>query len=715
MGSVPTEGRAIRFGVYEVDLAAGELRKRGRAVKLQGQPFQILAMLLRRPGEVVSREELQQALWPSGTFVEFEHGVNTAIRKIREALGDSADNPRFIETLPRKGYRFIAPVNGIRPALQAPARRSVVMWALASIAAAAVAGAVWLYLSRFDQPAPSPLVVPLTTYPGSECDPSFSPDGNQVVFAWDGGDKADAAGLYVKVIGTDAPVRLAAGRAFAPAWSPDGRWIVFARALPGSETIVQVLLIPATGGFERKLAEIKAAPSPDFLPQTIDDPATRAEFWPPFSWDSTAKWIAGTAKPSESEPTAVFLLSATTGEKRKLTSPPTGIPGDGLPAFAPDGRALLFVRTRGAHIRDLYLVELSRDFRPNGEPVRLTFENRFVGKPVWMPDGRSILFPAGSVHNPSLWRLALTRLPSRPGKLERLAFAGFGVTSPAVSRQDSLAYSLAPFDTDIWRLELDDTGRAAKLATKLIVSTRIDHTPQYSPDGRRIAFGSDRSGNHEIWVSNSDGSNAMKLTSFDGPYVADPRWSPDGRFIAFGASGEQSTVYAISSDGGTPGRVVAGSLDGWSRDGKWIYFSSDLKGNHELWKVPVNGNPVQVTRRGGTGGVESPDGRFLYYKKTANGVTSLWKAPVEGGEEVRILDSFDDRYFVVAERGIYFLTSEGKRIQFYSFATRKVETVAEFQKFNCAWGLSVSPDGRQLLYSFPEEHDSDLMLVENFR
>jgi Tol biopolymer transport system component len=296
-----------------------------------------------------------------------------------------------------------------------------------------------------------------------------------------------------------------------------------------------------------------------------------------------------------------------------------------------------------------------------------------------------------------------------------MAFAGFGVTSPAISRQDSLAYSVSAGDTDIWRLELDDTGRAAKPATKLIVSTRIDHTPEYSPDGRRIAFGSDRSGNHEIWVSNSDGSNAMKLTSFDGPYVADPRWSPDGRFIAFGASGEQSTVYVISSDGGTPRRVVAGSLDGWSRDDKWIYFSSDLKGNHELWKAPVNGNPVQVTRRGGTGGVESPDGRFLYYKKTANGVTSLWKAPVEGGEEVRILDSFDDRYFVVAERGIYFLSSEGKRIQFYSFATRKVETVAEFPKFNCAWGLSVSPDGRQLLYSFPEEHDSDLMLVEKFR
>ncbi|HSB18007.1 MAG TPA: winged helix-turn-helix domain-containing protein [Bryobacteraceae bacterium] len=694
----------VHFGLFEVDLVAGELRKRGRAVKLQGQPFQILAMLLRRPGEVVSREELQQALWPSGTFVEFEHGVNTAIRKIREALGDSADNPRFIETVPRKGYRFIAPVNGTHPAQQ-PARRLVVMWVLAAVAAAALAGAVWLSLSRSDQPAPSPLVVPLTTYPGSESQPSFSPDGSQVVFVWDGGGKADAAGIYVKVIGTDVPVPLAAGDAFAPAWSPDGRWIVFARTLPGSETKLQVLLIPATGGPERKLAEIEARGN------------ATAELWCQFSWDPTAKWIAVPDKPNDNEPTAVFLLSAVTGEKRRLTSPPAGLAGDDLPAFSPDGRALLFVRAVSeSHIRDLYLIELSRDFRPSGEPVRLTFENRFVGKPAWMPDGRSILFPAGSAHNPSFWRLALNRLPWRPSKLERMAFAGFGVISPAISRKDSLAYGVWPKDTDIWRLELDDTGRAAKPATKLIVSTRIDHTPQYSPDGRRIAFGSDRSGNHEIWVSNSDGLNPMKLTSFDGPYVADPQWSPDGRFIAFGAAGEQSSVYVISSDGGVPRRVVAGWTGGWSRDGKWIYFSSDLKGNHELWKAPVNGgNPVQVTRSGGTGGLESPDGRFQYYEKTANGVTSLWKAPVEGGEEVQILDSLSDQYFVVAERGIYFFSSEGKRIQLYSFATRKVETVAELPKFNWAWGLSVSPDGRQLLYSLPEEHGSDLMLVENFR
>jgi len=107
---VPNNSRVARFGVFELDLSAGELRKSGVKLRLQGQPFQVLALLLERAGEVVTREELQQRLWPSDTFVDFDHSLNTAINKVREALGDSASSPRYVETLARRGYRFIAPL-----------------------------------------------------------------------------------------------------------------------------------------------------------------------------------------------------------------------------------------------------------------------------------------------------------------------------------------------------------------------------------------------------------------------------------------------------------------------------------------------------------------------------------------------------------------------------------------------------------------------------
>ena len=176
----------IRFGLFEADLSAGELRRQGRNVKLQEQPFQVLAVLLRRPGEVVTREELQRELWPADTFVEFDQGLNTAIKKIRQALGDSADNPRFVATVPRKGYRFIAPVLGTgEPAeLQKPSIRRRVFQICALITLLATGIAVAFFVT-YKTPEPAPEPVPLTTYPGGEGSPSFSPDGNQVAFDWE--------------------------------------------------------------------------------------------------------------------------------------------------------------------------------------------------------------------------------------------------------------------------------------------------------------------------------------------------------------------------------------------------------------------------------------------------------------------------------------------------------------------------------------------------
>jgi cholera toxin transcriptional activator len=118
---VPQNSRIARFGVFELDLSAGELRKNGVKLRLQGQPFHVLTLLLERAGEVVTREELQQKLWPSDTFVDFDHSLNTAINKVREALGDSASSPRYVETLARRGYRFIAPVQSDAPSSGEPA------------------------------------------------------------------------------------------------------------------------------------------------------------------------------------------------------------------------------------------------------------------------------------------------------------------------------------------------------------------------------------------------------------------------------------------------------------------------------------------------------------------------------------------------------------------------------------------------------------------
>jgi Tol biopolymer transport system component/DNA-binding winged helix-turn-helix (wHTH) protein len=709
MSSQPAAQRLVRFGLFELDLAAGELRKQGRKIKLQDQPFQVLELLLNRPGEVVTREELQQALWPADTFVEFDQGLNTAIKKIRLALEDSADNPRFVETIPRKGYRFIAPIS------QTPARtsgtRRYLLWViglLGLIGCAAVAG--W-WFERNWHAEPQYVPVPLTSYPGWERSPTFSPDGNHVAFVWTHTSKSalrgletpDVAHIYVKLIGTDEPVRLTRDEStdFDPAWSPDGRLIVFLRPLPNDKH--GVFLVPAIGGADRKVAEVYGEGEA-----------------PSVAWHPGGKWLIVVDKDVPDQPSALFLLSVETGEKRRLTSPPPHSSGDKSLAVSPDGRVVAFCRMVADGIGDLFLLDLSEDLSPASQPKRLTFDHRYIVRPAWISNGRGIIFSAGTPHSTDLYEIMLSRLGRRAGQPRRLAFAGQGARGAATSRQGRLAYSVVGIYANIWRLELNGTG-LAKAAKKLIASTHLDHKPQYSPDGKRIAFASNRFGSHEIWVCNSDGSGTSPLTSFGGDtYTSSPNWSPDGRQIAFDSRPKgHSDVFLIGSDGGQPKRLTnkSGSNrpSGWSHDGKWIYFDSDRSGTYQVWKMRAEGGEqIQITRKGGAVASESPDGRWLYYLKDDHEFTSLWKVPSQGGEETQVLESVCCQNFAVVENGIYFIPKPNTSIKFLSFDTGKVTTIAKLGGY-AAYGFSVSPDGRWLLYPLYEPKGADLMLVENFR
>src|SRR5262249_17544507 len=223
----------VRFGVFEADLKTGELRKNGLRVALPGQPFQVCAILLEHSGELVTREELRQKIWPEDTFVDFDQALNAAIAKIRLALGDEAGNPRFVETLPRRGYRFIAPVEKAcseASPTRAPKGRvegltPKARWlSVAATLLAVLSGiGIWRF-SRNGAEEPPPIeIVPLAALPGIELQPSFSPDGNQVAFVLRG-TQTEHRGIYTTMVGGQRSLRLTSNPDdFSPAWSPDGR------------------------------------------------------------------------------------------------------------------------------------------------------------------------------------------------------------------------------------------------------------------------------------------------------------------------------------------------------------------------------------------------------------------------------------------------------------------------------------------------------------
>jgi len=588
-------------------------------------------------------------------------------------------------------------------AAQRPPNRLLAAGLLA-LGLALIGAGIWL---RVFQPVvtggPPLRVVPLTSYPGLEIQPALSPDGKQVAFAWNG-EKEDNFDIYVKLVDAGTPLRLTTNPQpdYAPAWSPDGRYIAFIR---WSELGAQVYVIPALGGSERKLGQTAA-----FVLST-----EAASTGYRLSWTPDGKSLAVADRGSPKEPNIIYLLSTETREKRRLTFPPKDGFGDVYPALSPDGRTLAFVRMRAYAAMDIFLQPIPTG-APGGEARRLTFDQRAVNGLDWAPDGRSILFSSDRSGTWEIWQILASG-----GQPERVAI-GNG-HHPSISRDGHrLAFARSISDYNIWRVAGPAaTGKRVE-PTKLISSTHSDHEPQFSPDGKRIAFGSTRSGSYEVWVCDSEGLNPVQLTSFGGPAVGSPRWSPDGRWIAFDSTREgQRDIYAVSAEGGGARRLTTEpSQDvrpSWSKDGRWIYFGSNRSGDWQVWKMPAEGGAaVQVTKKGGREAFGASDGKFLYYTKF--GTDGIWRVSIEGGEETKVLDQGRQNYWALCSEGLCFYRQAAAGapvIRLYSFATGRLTDIAELPKARGYQHLAVSPDGEWILYSQLDRVDSDLMLVENFR
>ena len=690
--------RLVRFGTFEVDLQAGELRKSGLKLKLSGQPFQVLAILLERPREVVTREELQKRLWPD-TFVDVDHNLNTAINKIREALGDSAENPRFVETIARRGYRFIAvpEIPAAVPSTRPPPR----LWMSATRKAVVVGLVLCALVLSFPfyrhsiRPRAVQTMTPVVTTVGEEHTPALSPDGQHLAFVWNGGAGTHFS-LYVKIVGTEESLRLTNQTSidFDPVWSPDGRYIAFCRILKGATGIY---IIPALGGAERKVRN------------TGWDGDVNQDYWifGHLSWSPDGKLLAYSdhASHSEGSNSSIFLLSLDSLEVRTLTSP-LHSKGDFDPVFSPDGQTLAFLRvSQGSSIYEIPVV--------GGQERSLSSDQTWKEGLAWTPNGHEIVFADQN----GLWKISL-----RGGEPERLQFGQDGA-EPSI-RGNRLAYVKSTAIFNIWKRTLNSLVSAGP-PDRFITSTRMDSGPQFSPDGSKIVFQSTRTGNWEFWLCHSDGSSLMQLIRSNPTEAGTPRWSPDGQQIAFdsGANGD-ADIFVMDSQGGSPRRLTSEPssevVPSWSRDGRWIYFASDRTGGWEVWKMPSTGGlAVQVTRHGGFAAFESPDGKSLYYAKGLT-VPGLWRIPTNGGEEVEVISSLEATYWgywAVIENGIYYLDiTATPGIVFFDFTTHRSTRVFDVDRpISSLQALAVSPDKRTILYTAMDAIHFEIILVEDFR
>jgi Tol biopolymer transport system component len=567
------------------------------------------------------------------------------------------------------------------------------------LAAAVVAGAGLVAWRTVSGPAAivAPLrPLPLTSYPGNEWAPSFSPDGSQVAFVWNG-EKKDNDDIYVKLVGPGAPLRLTTNAAqdLSPQWSPDGRNIAFVRRLEdGREAI---LTMPALGGTERRIAVL----------------ATRGWGTPYASlcWSPDSKKLLVSGAQSAEGPNSLHWIAPDTGEVRQLTHPEPKTDGDIKPAFSPDGRTLVFIRLAGLNVGSLMRLRLSANLEPEGEPEAVELSNLNPIGFAWI-GSRDLVVNAGDTLNAALYRV-----PASGSHTPRVVPGiGPGVRQIAVSPSTGrIVYSYFSQDTNVWRVDLKNPVAEAE---KFMVSTFREVFPQYSPDGKRISFHSNRSGSVQIWVANADGSEPSALTSMTGTTTGSARWSPDGQHLCFDSNtGGNWQVYTVATEGGQPRQMTNdGNTNigaSWSRDGRWLYFGSRRTGRFEVWKMPpAGGAATQVTHDGGVAAVESPDGKTLYYSRESG--DGIWKMPVDGGPETQVVKSLFRNNFAVTNGGIYFTPSSEPSVQFTDFVSGATRTLAQLAK-RPDLGLALSPDGRYLLFTLVDFEGSDLMLAEGLR
>jgi len=703
------------FGIALYEMATGQTPFQG------GTAGEVMGAILHQTPEPPSKRNPRLPL-------ELERIIHKALEKERDIrYQNAADLRTDLKRLKRDtdSSRASAPAGvSKRPAH----RRWLWLSAAAGVAIFAVAGVVWVLNSTRAGygTALSSQEIPLTSLPGFVESPSFSPDGKQITYQWWDQDDENGSGIYVKLVGAGPALRLTnAPEDDGPTWSPDGQWIAFWRYNPPNSGIY---IVSALGGPARRITTLKAeCLGLDWFPDgqhlvVSEGPDALVSILSSWFHANLRSGEPGSAGPIAAEHAQLSLVAVDTGQQQPLTSPPAGSLGDANPAVSPDGKTLAFIRWTAALAGDIYLMPAG-----GGPPRWLVGAANSI---AWMPDGREIVF--SSVQG-RLWRIPVTG-----GTPRALTSSAESVISPAVARRGNrLAFVVPEFRGSLWRIDLTSTTPpVAGPSARLENSTRDQWDPSYSPDGSRVAFGSDRGGPEDLWVGDAQGRGAVQLTKFESsPQSGSPRWSPDGSWIAFDARPNgNADIFVVRPDGGAPRRITTypgeDVVPSWSRDGKWIYFMSMRSGEQQIWKIAAETGEspstpaVQVTQGGGMDANESADGKYLYYAK-GRGKKGLWRKDLAGpnGREERVLEALQYwGWWALASQGVYFFEQPESprrakvRLKFLDLASHRITELASLEKAISVWNpvMSLSADGRHLVYIQTDRSGSDIMLVENF-
>ena len=621
----------VAFGLFEADLSSGELYRSGRRVPLQEKPFRILARLLDQSGQVVTREELRTLLWQEGTFVDFEEGLDTAVKKLRYALGDSAQNPTFIETIRGHGYRFIAPVtNGTAapssandtlssvatsstPKFRVP-RNKYLVGLVTTVLMFLAAWGIYRWKWRSGGSDLRPVRMKKLTDNGRVSSVAISPDGRYVVYARHEGHEGNDENLWLHEIATSGDIQLLpSGTGFhGLTFSPTGSSIYFVRSDEKDPFFKYLYTMPTLGGPARKLVT------------DVDSPVT-------FSPDGRRFLYERCIQPRND---IELKIANTDGSGERLLA--TIHDGSGFlfqpgPNWSPDGRTIALP----VHITNQHQQWLLEAVSVADGSVRDLYSNsRAIGRPVWLPGGRALIFPHTDevTHRSQLWTVSLPG-----GKAQRFTndLFDYGNDLDLTRDGNTLVAVSSTVVSNVWIAPAANPSAARQVTA--------EPSPMYdifeASDGKLLTL----NGDGVLWMMHTDGSQRFRFAE-----VQDVSWpTVCGRFVILTVT-EADTVALIrlDRDGTHPTALARGNL--WSpacsADGEFLLYAT-VEQPQRIWKVPIaGGSPQFVADVMGdqlTGNLTvSPDGKLIAYPYTQYGrvPSEGWKIvvlPIEGGRALK--------------------------------------------------------------------------------
>ena len=583
-----SRARLVRFGPFEIDVRAGELRKYGTRIKLREQPLQILLLLLEHPGEVVLRDEIRLRLWPENTIVEFDHGINAAIQKLRDALGESAGQPRYVETVARRGYRFLGQIESVgepgallpqetspgpAPDHEAdvtaagPVRIRKWLWA-AGVALGVVVGAGMMWLARapstpLDNPLANAQFTRLTDFEGVKYDAALSPDGRMAAFRADRDGPFD---VWLTQIGSGQFTNLTRGldnftnaQIRSLGFSGDGSEIWL-----GGHVGNRLRLIPLIGGTPRF-----------FLREQVLN----------IAWSPDGKRIVYHTN-EDGDPTFVADRDGT--NPRRIFIHPVRPGGHAhFPVWSPDGRWIYV----SAGIASALQMDVWRIPVGGGEAERLTHQNSDVEYPTPI-DARNVLYisPDHDGSGPWLWALDVERKITR-----RVSFGLEQFKSIAASADGRrLVATIANPSAKLWSVPILDRPAGESDVKPFPLPTVTALAPRFGPGP--LFYLSSRGAGNGLWRF-QDGQVMEIWRASNGGPLEPPGVSPDGRRLSLAVprSGKR-LLYILSADGAELQPLTAAvDIQGascWSPDGQWVVVGGDDGRGPGLFKIPAGGGPA---------------------------------------------------------------------------------------------------------------------------